>query len=111
MPIRIGCECGKNLAVKDELAGRRVRCPGCGIVLDVPGLAEQPDEAGVSPPDAVRTRPTRQLAGSLAKGAAALGAPFSGRLYWLLLLALVPLGVHTVFAPKDDTEERMVRTL
>lgn len=36
MPITLPCACGKSFRVKDELAGRKVRCPGCGGVLAVP---------------------------------------------------------------------------
>ena len=35
MPISITCECGKKLTVKDELAGKRVRCPACQAILTV----------------------------------------------------------------------------
>lgn len=34
--IPIICECGKNLKVKPEYAGKKVRCPACKIVLKVP---------------------------------------------------------------------------
>src|SRR5947209_3761764 len=35
--IRFRCaRCGKNLQVSDELAGKRVKCPGCGYPLSVP---------------------------------------------------------------------------
>ncbi len=38
MPIRFSChECGKQLQTQDDFAGKKVRCPGCKIVLDVPG--------------------------------------------------------------------------
>lgn len=40
MPIRVECECGKVLRLKDELAGKRVRCPGCGDPLSVPADEE-----------------------------------------------------------------------
>jgi hypothetical protein len=40
MAISLTCECGKKLAVKDELAGKRVKCPGCGNLLTVPSLTE-----------------------------------------------------------------------
>lgn len=44
MPIQVVCgECEKRLSVKDELAGKRVRCPGCQQPLRVPA-AEEPDE-------------------------------------------------------------------
>lgn len=36
MPIVVRCTCGKALSVKDELAGKRVRCPACKAVLEVP---------------------------------------------------------------------------
>jgi hypothetical protein len=36
MPIQIRCSCGKHLAVKDEAAGKRVKCPACGDVRPVP---------------------------------------------------------------------------
>ena len=36
MAINLSCECGKKLAVKDEMAGKKVKCPGCGSVLSVP---------------------------------------------------------------------------
>jgi hypothetical protein len=51
VPISVRCDnpdCGKSLRVKDELAGRRVKCPSCGEIVSVP------DE----PPDA-RERPAR----------------------------------------------------
>ncbi len=49
MPISVVCECGKRLKVKDEAAGKRIRCPGCGTVLEVPsaeaiGQASEPSE-------------------------------------------------------------------
>ncbi len=34
MPLRITCsDCGKKLNVRDELAGKKVKCPGCGTVF------------------------------------------------------------------------------
>lgn len=34
--ISFSCACGKTLRVKDEFAGKRVRCPGCGEPLRIP---------------------------------------------------------------------------
>jgi WD40 repeat protein len=39
MTIRIRCACGKSLQAKEELAGKRVKCPGCGQVLAIPSGA------------------------------------------------------------------------
>src|SRR5688572_22394864 len=36
MTIKVACRCRAQLKVKDELAGRRVKCPKCGEVLIVP---------------------------------------------------------------------------
>jgi hypothetical protein len=37
MPITFQCECGKNLRVPDEHAGKRARCPACGREMTIPG--------------------------------------------------------------------------
>lgn len=40
MPIKLTCtKCGKALRLKDELAGRKVACPGCKTVLRAPAAA------------------------------------------------------------------------
>jgi hypothetical protein len=36
MPIKLVCDCGKKYSVKDEHAGKRVKCADCGTVLGVP---------------------------------------------------------------------------
>lgn len=36
MPIKVVCQCGKQFAAKDELAGKRVKCPQCAAVLTIP---------------------------------------------------------------------------
>ncbi len=36
MPIKVACSCGKKLAVKDELAGKKVKCPACQKLLSIP---------------------------------------------------------------------------
>ena len=42
-------ECGKRLHVRDELAGQKGKCPGCGAVLRVPELPSGIQEA-IPPP-------------------------------------------------------------
>lgn len=38
MPISFGChQCSKQLQARDEFAGRRLKCPGCGTILTIPG--------------------------------------------------------------------------
>jgi hypothetical protein len=36
MPIKVACQCGQQFAAKDELAGKRVKCPKCAAVLTIP---------------------------------------------------------------------------
>src|SRR5713226_4316941 len=41
MPITLKCGCGKQLKVRDELAGKRARCPACGTIVPVPSPTTQ----------------------------------------------------------------------
>jgi hypothetical protein len=43
MPISMKCSCGRALQVKDEFAGRKVRCPRCRSVLLIP-LSDAPQD-------------------------------------------------------------------
>jgi hypothetical protein len=48
-PLAVPCTgCGKTLKVRAGLAGKRVKCPGCGGAVLVPSL--QPAEPGRTPP-------------------------------------------------------------
>jgi hypothetical protein len=62
MAISVTCSCGRSLRAKDEAAGKRVRCPGCGNTVEVPapvadvedealaGLMSAPNEYDMAPP-------------------------------------------------------------
>ncbi|MCC9642627.1 hypothetical protein LOC71_10100 [Rhodopirellula sp. JC740] len=52
MPIRLQCSCGKQLSVRDEFAGKAVKCPACSKPIRVPA-------AGAAKPAAARTAPAR----------------------------------------------------
>jgi hypothetical protein len=47
MLIQVDCKCGKDLNIPEHLAGKRVKCPGCGDAIEVP---IQITEEYVSPP-------------------------------------------------------------
>jgi hypothetical protein len=51
MPISISCTCGKKFNVKDDLAGKKIKCPGCQAVLDVP--VPSAVASGAAPPQPV----------------------------------------------------------
>jgi len=40
MAIKVTCSCGRVMNLKDDLAGKKGRCPSCGDVLHVPTLEE-----------------------------------------------------------------------
>src|SRR5688572_19109996 len=57
MSLLFNCpKCDKKLKIQDELAGKRVKCPGCGQVVSVPPMghvvaeAPVPNEAGSDAP-------------------------------------------------------------
>jgi hypothetical protein len=58
MPITARCPnaaCGKTLKVKDELAGKKVKCPACASVLTIPSANAAP--AASAPPAPARPKP------------------------------------------------------
>lgn len=50
MPIAISCTCGRDLTLRDELAGKLIRCPACAGTLQVPVPAEEVVEDVVAGP-------------------------------------------------------------
>jgi hypothetical protein len=44
MPIDLSCDCSRALRVKDELAGKRIRCPQCKSILAVPAKEDEAEE-------------------------------------------------------------------
>lgn len=41
MPISFSCPCGQPLQAPDKIQGKKIKCPGCGKTLTVPGTAAQ----------------------------------------------------------------------
>src|SRR4051812_582135 len=49
--LRLPCpSCSKKLNVRDEFAGKSVRCSGCGTLVRIPALAATPSFVPGSPP-------------------------------------------------------------
>ena len=60
MPIAVTCQCGKTLNVRDDLAGKAVKCPACQQVIRIAAATPKPATAGpaaVRPPAATPTKP------------------------------------------------------
>ncbi len=52
MAIIVSCSCGKRFKAKDELAGKKVRCPGCKNPVTVEGkVAKSKSSGGASKAD------------------------------------------------------------
>jgi hypothetical protein len=51
MAIAVTCRCGKKFKVKDELAGKVVRCPQCQIPLRIPNRQAKPGGPSASATD------------------------------------------------------------
>ncbi|MGB7161285.1 MAG: PrsW family glutamic-type intramembrane protease [Tepidisphaeraceae bacterium] len=125
MAITFSCECGKRLRTPDDWGGRWVRCTACKRELLVPlpegsSFALADDEPAPPPPpiasppvwQPVAHEPTTtRIRPVLAAPAGELGAAersWRGYLFWLLLLAMIPLGVHT-FQHHDSFDDRLER--
>jgi hypothetical protein len=64
MSISFNCTCGKPLKSKEEMAGRKTKCPHCGAILTIPGTpartatatatAARADSAISAHPDAMK---------------------------------------------------------
>ena len=53
MAIVFSCTCGKPLKAKDEMAGKKTKCPHCGAVLPIPTAASKAGSAVAMDPNAV----------------------------------------------------------
>src|SRR5262245_37598904 len=72
MAISASCVCGKSYRLKDEMAGKRVRCAQCSAVFDVP----DPDvETGFEVVDSAAA-PARSTASAFRSSAAPAPAPW-----------------------------------
>jgi len=60
--ISVECSCGKSLRVKDELGGRKIRCPACSHPLPIPAAQAEEvfeDEWDETPEEEPAPRPAR----------------------------------------------------
>lgn len=67
MAITVKCDCGKTMKLKDNAAGKRLRCPSCSAVVDVPEQDEFVDafeEEEVIEEDDYDSRPSRRESNS-----------------------------------------------
>lgn len=66
MPIQLTCpSCSKRLQVGDDLAGRKIRCPNCKAIADVPAASPPPKQPSTVNLDAVPPAPSGPAAPKL----------------------------------------------
>ncbi len=83
MPLQIPCPCGKTLKVPDNLAGKKVKCPACEEIIDVPASPPPPvfdpdvvfDEIASSPRPPKPAAPTETVAATNVTGGTAIMLP------------------------------------
>src|SRR5438067_1590167 len=99
--IAVSCACGKLLQGSDDLAGETVQCPKCRVLVAFP-----------RPLPPAHAAPTPAAAEAPAPAAPAPGFWSSDCLYWVLLLALLPLAL-AVFQDRAtlDVRKRLEATL
>src|SRR4051794_39394154 len=87
MPIEVSCSCGKRLRARDDLAGKRAKCPGCGQMLTIsappppPAVEEEPDLYGFAdaPAEEPNPRPVARTAVAPVAAAARPGTTMATR--------------------------------
>jgi RsiW-degrading membrane proteinase PrsW (M82 family) len=118
MSIRVVCQCGRELWAEDDEAGARGRCPSCNRKLIIPEAGELPMEqplagemeAGKKADDSIVAAPMTPAAPAMPAVPEAVSRP-RHLLYWVLALALIPVGWSALHPAKDDIEQRLVRTV
>ena len=61
MSIEVFCGCGKQLAIADTYAGKRIKCPSCSQILEVPLTAEVFETAPIGSPPTKTNRRCHEL--------------------------------------------------
>jgi RsiW-degrading membrane proteinase PrsW (M82 family) len=115
MPFEVECVCGKAIRVRDELVGRRARCPGCGELMVLENKLAAPPKA-VEPRISVTPKVTRAPEPPARLGTGRRERPALrsisrqwNRRYWFLALALIPL-FFSLVGKDEDFETRLKRT-
>jgi hypothetical protein len=93
--------CQRALTVKDELAGKKIKCPGCQGVIAVPGGAVLPDAVPTEPEPGeegteIKRKSNRSKKGGRRKSHSNSGGHTSGLVKRLVLIGMVTLIVGGV---------------
>lgn len=116
MAIKLDCPCGGRFYTRDRFAGKRARCPNCGEILRIPLADESSSEpSGVSPANVWSSSPVANdrepRRADFSVGTVADGSPRRERLYWALLVFLIPLAFSLLGGRSEDFRRRLERAL
>ncbi len=62
MSIPLSCPCGRSFNIKDDLAGRKIRCPACKSILAVPAAVLLEAVEDGEPAEALPVQSSRRAA-------------------------------------------------
>lgn len=62
MTIKVACKCGKRFAAQPHLAGKRLKCPSCGLPITVPAQQTSPEITTTSKPETLEDTQARKSA-------------------------------------------------
>jgi hypothetical protein len=104
MTIQLTCRCGKRVAVADDTAAKKVRCPKCGDAIAVPRAADSDsdDEADAAPKSSTRDR-KRKRRRQREESSGNKGLIIAGG----VVVAVVLLGVLTVFGVRFAQQAKL----
>jgi len=110
MPITVSCpKCSKQLRVRDELVGKKLRCPGCGNTFDAKAIpaAGGGKAATVFDPSKAAAAKQKQMEGagkiSISWGPIVLGA---GVLAVIVLIVLFLVGPRKVWNQWEEIGQK-----
>jgi len=105
MTISVSCHCGKRLLGSEDMAGIEAQCTLCGQWVLFPG---PPDSAFANGAAEIQSSPNEA---PTTPAAAPQETSARDYLYWVLLLALVPLCREVIHDGEPSLIERLARTV
>ncbi len=75
MPIKVVCQCGQQFAAKDEMAGKRVKCPKCGQPLTIGAPQQAQPQQPPAQPQQPQAPATPAMSGGLGDLLDEIGSP------------------------------------
>jgi hypothetical protein len=105
MSIEVGCQCGKTFKVKNEHAGLKAKCPGCGATIEIP-------KARPAPPDVTEGLRISDLQDALAEDRLGVEREATLTDVWKVLSTIAAsLGASSPKSPAAKNQEREYKVI